>query len=124
MGQLTRNSYVVKMKNIVVGIGRRMDGIYTVDSKKMEKQQALAAPEKYVSVLHMLQTRFGQADRCALSGMAGKDFVCDTSMRQHSVLVDCSRCIEGTVTNKHMPLKSHVEVRPGGGFKPILQSRI
>lgn len=42
-----------------------------------------------------------------------KDAVRDMDMCQHSGLDDCSLCIQGTVTNTPMLLRTRVEVRPG-----------
>lgn len=45
--------------------------------------------------------------------MADKDVVRDMDIRQHSVLDDCSPCIEETMTKTPALLRTHVETIPG-----------
>lgn len=66
-------------------MGRRTDGMYGVDFKKFERQQALAAQEKDISVLDVWCIRLTRAAGCNVKRMAVKDVVRDRDMRQRSV---------------------------------------
>lgn len=95
-----------------MGVGRRMDGIYTIEFKRLGKQQSLSALEKDTTVPHVKHARTIYADRGALDKIAGKNAVQDMNMRLDSVLDDCSLCAETPLTDTLMLSRTYAEVRP------------
>lgn len=95
-----------------ISVGWRTYCMYAVNFKKLEEQQALAVTEKYVRAFVVQNAIFACFDRRGVNWRAEKDIVQYMDMCPRSVLDNCSRRIEVTMTNTAMLLMTHVEVRP------------
>lgn len=59
----------IKMEKKLVGGGKHTCGMYFVDSKKVDEDQALTAPEKNVKILNVSHTRPACSDHLAIRRM-------------------------------------------------------
>lgn len=85
----------------------------SIDLKKVGQWKALAVLKKAVRVSDVWHARLSNAARQVVKWMADKDIVPDMDMSQGSDLDDCSLCSKGTMTNRLMTSRTHVEVRRG-----------
>lgn len=89
-----------------------MYGMYAVNFKKERKNKLLLSRKRRQRSQH-LACKACHDGRRAIMWIADKDVVQNVNMRQFSVLNEGSPCKDGTMINKPMPLRTHVEARTG-----------
>lgn len=70
----------------IVGVGLFMDEIWNVKPKNFKEQQALAGPERNVSVLYVCHARLARPNHRAVKSMRDKDAFRDIDIGQSSAL--------------------------------------